>query len=41
MIDLYNPSLAKADRFNGPLNVAISDMVPELESFREALSKAG
>ena len=36
---IYNPKLAKVGR-NGPLDVAISDMVPELEEFRQALSKA-
>ena len=36
---LYNPTLAKVGR-NGPLDVSISDMVPELEEFRQALSKA-
>ncbi|KAF7888283.1 uncharacterized protein EAF02_002824 [Botrytis sinoallii] len=36
---LYNPDLAKHGR-NGPLDVAISDMVPELEPFRKALSSA-
>ena len=36
---LYNPKLAKVGR-KGPLDVAISDMVPELEQFRDALSKA-
>ena len=35
----YFPTLAKVGR-NGPLDVAISDMVPELETFRQALSKA-
>ncbi|KAF7953584.1 uncharacterized protein EAE97_000983 [Botrytis byssoidea] len=36
---LYNPDLAKHGR-NGPLDVAVSDMVPELEPFRKALSSA-
>ena len=36
---LFNPKLAKVGR-KGPLDVSISDMVPELEPFREALSKA-
>ena len=36
---LYNPKLAKVGR-KGPLDVAISDMVTELEEFRQALSKA-
>ncbi|KAF7902695.1 hypothetical protein EAF00_002598 [Botryotinia globosa] len=36
---LHNPDLAKHDR-NGPLDVAISDMVPELEPFRKALCSA-
>ncbi|KAG4034945.1 hypothetical protein MFRU_002g02940 [Monilinia fructicola] len=36
---LYSPDLAKHGR-NGPLDVAISDMVPELEPFRRALSSA-
>lgn len=34
-----NPSIAKINR-NGPLQVAVSDFVPELEPFREALTKA-
>jgi choline dehydrogenase len=36
---MYNPKLAKVGR-KGPLDVAISDMVPELETFRQALTKA-
>lgn len=36
---LYNPRLAKVGR-KGPLDVAISDMVPELEPFRQALTDA-
>lgn len=36
---VYNPRLSKVGR-GGPLNVACSDMVPELEGFREALTKA-
>ncbi|KAB8304454.1 hypothetical protein EYC80_003848 [Monilinia laxa] len=36
---LYSPDFAKHGR-HGPLNVAISDMVPELEPFRRALSSA-
>ena len=35
----YAPKLAKVGR-KGPLDVAISDMVPELETFRQALTKA-
>ncbi|KAI9727070.1 MAG: hypothetical protein M1834_008538 [Cirrosporium novae-zelandiae] len=36
---LYNPSLSKVGH-KGPLDIAISDMVPELEPFRQALTKA-
>ena len=36
---VYNARLAKTGR-KGPLDVAISDMVPELEEFRQALTKA-
>jgi choline dehydrogenase len=35
----YASKLKKVGR-NGPLDVAISDMVPELETFRQALTKA-
>ena len=36
---MYSPRLAKVGR-KGPLDVAISDMVPELEPFRKALTEA-
>lgn len=36
---IYSPRLAKVGR-KGPLDVSISDMVPELETFRQALSEA-
>ncbi|KAF2022540.1 glucose-methanol-choline oxidoreductase-like protein [Setomelanomma holmii] len=34
-----NPVLAKMNR-NGPLNISVSDMVPELQPFRDALTSA-
>ena len=37
---LFNPALAKIVGRRGPLDVAISDMVPELTTFRDALTKA-
>ena len=36
---MYNPALAKVGR-KGPLDVSISDMVPELETFRRNLTQA-